>query len=349
MKAYIQNFEKVCLTRERMNQLGGELSATENHEFRGINGCLQWVTKELHYPFQFVVKILQRRQGQAWVRDLIKANEVMDEIKQHEDFTLACGVLDLTSCGLIGVSDASLGGVDRFGYPTDQDSKTVKVYSQAGVVIFTGEKSLASLGARGKFNALECDSRTITRVCRSSMAGETRGLGLQVDSMQFYGDLLNEILGESAPSSKKPHLKQNATEWPKTIVTDARDVHDKVSTEKGGLRQKKALTMEIVTIREWLVRWTADENMIMNGLTKDRKESRQHLAHVQQNGEWSVQRDAVLVRPKSTTQSKRTRRTKPEQTTTRPSPEELHDESNIVEPEELQFVLELSRPFNFLL
>ena len=77
------------------------------------------------------------------------------------------------------------------------------------------------LGARGKFNVLECDSRTITRVCRSSVAAETLGLGLQVDSLQFYGDLLSEILVDSAPSSKKLHLKQNATEWSKTIVTDA--------------------------------------------------------------------------------------------------------------------------------
>ena len=85
------------------------------------------------------------------------------------------------------------------------------------------EKSLVSLGPGGKFNVLECDSRTITRLCRSSMAAETRGLGLQVDSMQSYGDLRNEILGESAPSSKKLHLKQNAIEWSKTIVTDAQD------------------------------------------------------------------------------------------------------------------------------
>ena len=119
------------------------------------------------------------------VRDLLKANEVIDEIMQHEDFTLTYRVLDLTSCELIGVSDASLGSVDRFGYPTDQDSKTVKVYSQAGIRIFIREKSLVSLGARGKFNVLECDSRTITRVCRSSMAAETRDLGLQLDSMQF--------------------------------------------------------------------------------------------------------------------------------------------------------------------
>ena len=78
-------------------------------------------------------------------------------------------------------------------------------------------------------------------------------------------------LDKSAPSSKKLHY-----------------VYDKVSTEKGRLPQQKALTQEIATIREWLVnsgaliRWTADENMIMNGLTKDHKESRQHLARVPQ-------------------------------------------------------------------
>ena len=180
---------------------------------------------------------------EARVRDLIKANEVIDEIKQHEDFTLTCRVLALTSC------DASLAGADRFGYPTDQDSKTVKVHSQAGMGIFVREKSLVSLDAGGKFDVLECDFRTIARVCRSSMVAETRGLGLQVDSMQFYRVLLSEILGGSAPSSKKLHLKQNAIEWSKTIVTDARDV----STEREGLPQRKALTLEIATFREWLV------------------------------------------------------------------------------------------------
>ena len=98
-----------------------ELSATESHEFQSINGCLQWETKGLLYPFQIVVKMLQRKQGQARVRDLLKANDVIIEIKQHEDFTLTYRVLDLTS-------------------PADQDSKTVKVYSQTGIGIFIGEK-----------------------------------------------------------------------------------------------------------------------------------------------------------------------------------------------------------------
>ena len=95
MKVYIQNLRKACLTLER---------TSESHEFRGIKGCLQSVTKELLCPFQFVVKVLQRRQGQAPMRNLLKANEVIDEIKRRKDFTLTFRVLDMTSFGLIGVS-----------------------------------------------------------------------------------------------------------------------------------------------------------------------------------------------------------------------------------------------------
>ena len=42
-------------------------------------------------------------------------------------------------------------------------------------------------------------------------------------------------------------------EWSKTVVTGARDVYHRVSTEKGGPPQQKALTLEIATVREWLV------------------------------------------------------------------------------------------------
>ena len=97
MKAYVGNLRKADLTLERTKQLDDQLSATESHQFRGINGCLQWVAKELLHPFQFVVRVLQRRYGQAPLRVLLKANEVTEEIKQHEDFTLTFRVLDLTS------------------------------------------------------------------------------------------------------------------------------------------------------------------------------------------------------------------------------------------------------------
>ena len=61
---------------------------------------------------------------------------------------------------------------------------------------------------------LESDLRTVTRLCRSSMAGETRETGLQEDSMQFYSTVLKEILGKAAPSPKEVHSKESRVHKP---------------------------------------------------------------------------------------------------------------------------------------
>ena len=100
---------------------------------------------------------------------------------------------------------------------------------------------------------------------------------------------------------------------PNTILTDARGVRDKMSTEKGGLQQK-ALTLEIPTIREYLVNsgaqigWTTDENMITKCLTKDHRESRKHLAQILQEGELSRQKNAAHIRGVTRFGSQRTRK-----------------------------------------
>ena len=110
-------------------------------------------------------------------------------------------------------------------------------------------------------------------------------------------------MGQAAlPGAPVALLKRSGIKWPKTVVTDARDVYDRLTKETGGLPEQKALTMEIAGIREWLLdsstelRWTADENMINDGLTKDKLASRHHLARIFAGSTWSVEHDADLVR-----------------------------------------------------
>eukprot|EP00975_Prorocentrum_lima_P024349 5122431-Prorocentrum_lima.AAC.1 len=60
------------------------------------------------------------------------------------------------------------------------------------------------------------------------------------------------------------------------------------------------MTLEIAIVRDWLLlsgvvlRWTADENMIGDGLTKERQASRQHLARIVGNNVWSVEEQEDL-------------------------------------------------------
>ena len=176
------------------------------------------------------------------------------------------------------------------------------MYSQAGTLVLVAENQVCA-GRRGRCNVLECLSRTIPRVCRSSAAAETRGLSMLTDSMEFFKDLLRDILGtRCVPLQQQAVLRASGISWPGTVVTDARDVYGRLAKETGGLPEQKALTMEIALVREWLVttgsevRWTADENMLANGLTKDHEMSRRHLARVLSSNVWSIEKDALLVR-----------------------------------------------------
>ena len=102
-------------------------------------------------------KRLQRRQGQGRVQDALKVDDLVETMKQLQNFTLAFRVLDLNACGLVGLSDANLGVVDMLGYPTEVDSEPVKVYSLSGDGILPVRNQwLMNLG---RFNVLRCGSK----------------------------------------------------------------------------------------------------------------------------------------------------------------------------------------------
>ena len=88
----------------------------------------------------------------------MRANEVMDEIKQCEEFHYHLIVLVLNNCGLIGVFDACSGGIDKIEYSTILDSDVVKVHRRGG------RRQIAEQESEGKFNDLACDSGTSTGI-----------------------------------------------------------------------------------------------------------------------------------------------------------------------------------------
>ena len=170
----MQELDKFVGSRQKFDHCGRQYEEHANGEFtvfdeaaRSVgtfsekkgncchNGSFRGVAKELPCPFQFVV---QRKQRRGRVRNLMRANEVIDEIKQCEEFQFDLTVLDLNNCGLIGVFDASLGGIDKFEYSTIVDSDVVKVQSGTGV-----DRS-RNKGLKAKFNVLACDSGTSTGI-----------------------------------------------------------------------------------------------------------------------------------------------------------------------------------------
>ena len=197
---------KICRRSKSGENMDDLISVSESREFCGANGSLQWVTKEFLKTFHFTLKLLRRRQGQGQsrVRDLTKTNDLVGGIKQLQHFALAF------SCVTLGVevTDASIGGVDMSGRPTEVGSETAKVYSQAGFGFFLGEKSMVD-GSRGRFNLLQRLEKDHS-ILSSIQAVETRRLGMLIDWPQFHVDLFRAILESQDPRASGIAMKHIA-------------------------------------------------------------------------------------------------------------------------------------------
>ena len=100
---------------------------------------------------------------------------------------------------------------------------------------------------------------------------------------------------EKAPPPKDLHFKKSEIQWPKTIVTDARDVYEKNSTKKGGLlpgNRNNSRMAGNFGLSDPLDRGRTHDYDRSDG----HEESRRHFARIPQYGDWSVQKDSTLVR-----------------------------------------------------
>ena len=128
------------------------------------------------------------------------------------------------------------------------------------------------------------------RVGNSSYVVETYGLDECVDACQ----LLRGVLAEMRGFPMKGATAQIGLESVEcTTVVDAKDTHDKVTTDMGtfGARRRLAFTVAVAWLKQQFrganfgCRWTSTENMIGNCLTKDMDSS--HRRRTLMKGTWS--------------------------------------------------------------
>ena len=103
---------------------------------------------------------------------MVRANALLGEFLKKPDYEMVFQPLNFEECGLVVVTDSSLGTVTRDG--SAEAPPLEKVYSQACYFVLLADTELMA-GRPGKFNVLDMRSHRLTRVCRSSYAAETLG------------------------------------------------------------------------------------------------------------------------------------------------------------------------------
>ena len=240
----------------------------------------------------------------AKVATLLRANALIKRFKEHSSFGLTFRPMNLTGAGILVVTDASLGNVDRNGGCSDDP--TVRVHSQACYFVLLAERALID-GKPGKFCVLDGRSHRLARVCRSTFAAELLGAEEAMDVGHFVRGFVASVLDYPLMSRT---VEDSLQSIPLTIVTDAtaKDVYDKSTSDTPSYGAQKSLAFSIAWLRGMLsqgntsIRWTSTENMFVDAGTKDMDV--EHMHRVLNGGRWCARYTASFIKQTSKGQKK---------------------------------------------
>ena len=212
MKAYHENLSAARVPLERRRTPDAALSPSEQRSLRGVLGSLQWLVAQVRVDMSYPLSVLQ---GETpTVGTLLKANALVKKFKANPDFALWFRPMKLDGCGLVGISDASLGNVMKSG-GAGQDPM-LRVYSQSGYLMMVGDAGLLA-GREGKFVLLDGRSHRLSRVCRSTYAAELLSAEETFDTGQYCRGVLAEALGY--PMNQRD-VSMSCEAVPLTVVVD---------------------------------------------------------------------------------------------------------------------------------
>lgn len=294
MCEYHENLQEVLVAKHRKSQPDAGLDAHEAKQLRAVLGSLQWLVAQIRFDLSFGVSTLQG-ESPPTVSTLIKANQLVREFKRTGSFELVFRAIDYRSGGIVVVSDAALGNVQRSGAATG--TPTEKVYSQAGYMALLATDSLVQ-GQHGQFNILDARSHRIPRVCRSTYGAETLAAEEALDVGQLCRGFIASILGRDMLGRRAAEKAMMGVKL--TAVVDAKDVHDKSNSDTPSYGSQKSLAFSISWMRSILrqphtaLRWTATSNMFLDALTKDMDVG--HLRRIMTTGEWSISYSPEFVK-----------------------------------------------------
>ena len=167
MKEYHENLKPIVIPLARRKEPEATLLPTEKKQLRALLGSLQWLVGQVRFDLGFALCTLQGEEGT--VGTLMRANALLKKFKQNPGFALWFRPMNLDGCGLLGISDASLGNVRKDG--SQGEDPMTRVYSQSAYMILLADKELMN-GRPGRFTILDARSHRLTRVCRSTYAAE---------------------------------------------------------------------------------------------------------------------------------------------------------------------------------
>ena len=257
---YLVNLSEIGVSASRRKDRSGTTTERERTQLRALLGGLSWHAQQVSPHLSADVSLLLSEVSDSTVDTIIRANILLAHAKARTDHKLVIHAFDPdTPLGLVAWVDAA--SQSRKGGGSTQ-----------GIVIGMAPTSLLEGEVCG-VSLMSWHSSKIDRVCRSPGASEALAAINGEDNLYYARYQWSELL-HGCHDLRRPD--EAVLKIPGCLVTDSRNVYDKMSSEvivvKGA---EKRTSIELLGLKEAqrrtnvVIRWVHSEAQLANSLTKE--------------------------------------------------------------------------------
>ena len=256
---YVAGIPEIALSSTRRKQEKDETTAQEKSQLRGLLGALSWHAQQVAPHISADVSLMLSEVSRSQVSLILRANKLLFQVRARKDHAMILHAFNESEpLGMYAWVDA--------GSQNRPDGSSTQ-----GILIGLAPTSMMT-GAVGQVSLMSWHSNKIDRACRSPGASESQAAISGEDLLYYARYQWSEIcFGELDVRNPDECVRK----VPGTLVTDSRNVYDKLNTEvltiKGAERKSN---LELLSVKEAQqrtqlhVRWVHSEAQLANSLTK---------------------------------------------------------------------------------
>ena len=285
---YLENLHEISVNSSRRKDRSQATSDKEKTQLRALLGGISWHAQQVAPYLATEVGLLLTEVSRSTVDTIIRANILLAHAKAKHNYVMITHAFDpKDQVMFVGWVDAANGNRVDGG-------------STQGILIGATTSAIMD-GEVSKVRPINWHSQKIDRACRSPGAAEAQVAVNGEDSLYSTRHQWCELL-MGAPDLWRPDLA--VRQIPGCLVTDSRNVYDKLETEvlvvKGA---EKRTSIELLAIKEsqmrmgLQVRWVHSEAQLANSLTKSGGQ-REYDPFIKMKQQWRLVEDTTVMSAK---------------------------------------------------
>ena len=280
---YVDKIGLIDVPKNRRMQKDAIATPHEVQSLRALCGSLQFASVHSRPDIATKVAYLQKSIPNAKVSDLLEANKVLKESKEHAKTSLFVRPLPFRSLTFASFGDAS--------FASESNLK-----AQQGLFVMACANKLAQ-NECSDFSPISWSTKQIGRVVRSTLSAEAYAMSSSIDKLNWIRCMWGYIL---SPKFRWQHPEISLHELPKALlITDCKSLYDLMTKMATPNCQEWRTTIEVMLIREQAkdnaeCRWISTAIMLADCLTKPMEAS--FLRQVLSLGRFRIYDEQQLLR-----------------------------------------------------